>query len=288
MSVGSGRRGDAVPRRSRRSVLLMTAAAVAAVIVPYLVWQQTWFGRRLSDEEIERYLHMEDRPRKIQHALSQLSEQVTAGLISAKRYHPRLVELADHPAPEIRATVAWTLGQDNRSELFRSALLRLLRDTNPIVQRNAALSLVRHGDPRGRPVLRDILQPYVVQVRKSGRVSVAVEIGRSVTKGALLARISAEDRSEFDVRAPFAGTVFSVLKSDGSIVEAGDPLVEIRSSEIQIWEALRGLYLVGREEDLAVIEPFQRPKQSMPERIARQAILTAQAIRARSELNPTR
>ena len=38
-----------------RPRLILVAIAVACVIVPYLTWRQTWFGRRLSQAEVGQY-----------------------------------------------------------------------------------------------------------------------------------------------------------------------------------------------------------------------------------------
>jgi len=48
------------------------------------------------------------------------------------------------------------MGYDNKSEEFHQALLKLLRDTEPLVRRNAALALIRFSDASGRA---DLLLP---------------------------------------------------------------------------------------------------------------------------------
>jgi len=39
------------------------------VLMPFLFWWNTWFGRQLSDKQIEVYLDDDKHPRHIQHAL---------------------------------------------------------------------------------------------------------------------------------------------------------------------------------------------------------------------------
>ena len=39
--------------------------------MPFLFWWNTWFGRHLSDKQVNKYLHDEQKPRHIQHALVQ-------------------------------------------------------------------------------------------------------------------------------------------------------------------------------------------------------------------------
>jgi len=131
--------------------------AVACVLVPFLGWQQTWFGRRLSDREMERYLGESGRPRQIQHALSQISDRIIRGDPAVKRWYPRIEALSRHPMAPIRTMAAWVMGQDNRSDAFHQALRPLLNDSDVLVRRNAALALVRFGDAAGRPELVRIL-----------------------------------------------------------------------------------------------------------------------------------
>ena len=145
---------------SRRMVLLLTFLAVLAVVMPFLVWHQTWFGRRLSEGEIERYLRDPQRPRKIQHALSQISDRIARNDPAVAGLYPSVVETARHPEHAIRATAAWVMGQDNTSEAFHQALLRLLEDPDLLVRRNAALSLVRFRDGSGRAELVAMLQSH--------------------------------------------------------------------------------------------------------------------------------
>ncbi|HWQ56686.1 MAG TPA: HEAT repeat domain-containing protein [Bryobacteraceae bacterium] len=264
----------------RRSVLLLTGVAVICVLVPFLGWHQTWFGRRLSDREIDRYLRDDRHPRRIQHALSQISDRIADGDEITGSWSPQIVALSRHPMPAIRATSAWVMGQDNGSTSFRFALIELLRDPELMVRRNAALSLVRFGDREGRAELVRILQPYVVHATSGGNVSIRVKGEQDVGAGTLLARIRAEHGPEIDIRSPFSGRVHAVIARDGSRVAPGAQIVSLAPESGQIWEALRGLYLVGQAEDLSEVDRYQHA--DAPERIRRQATLTAQAIRSRS------
>ena len=90
-----------------------------------------------------------------------------------------------------------------------------------------------------------------------------------------------------EVRAPVAGRVWSLLVRDGARVEQGDQVLTLEPEPADAWEALRALYLVGQPEDADTVERYSRGFADMPDRISRQATLTAQAIRTRSERNPT-
>src|SRR5262249_53883828 len=56
---------------TRRPSLPMLIAAALFIIIPFMFWYGTWFGRELRVDEIERYLNDSEHPRKIQHALTQ-------------------------------------------------------------------------------------------------------------------------------------------------------------------------------------------------------------------------
>ncbi len=262
----------------RRSLLVLMAVAAVLVIVPFLGWHATWFGRPLTGEEIGRYLRDEQRPRRIQHALSQISARMDRGDPEAGQWYPQVLALAHHPLPAIRNTAAWVMGQDNRSEAFHSALAELLRDPEVMVRRNAALALVRFGDASGRGELLDMLQPHTVRSPAAGVVALHAQTGDEVTTGALLATVG-----ETGVRAPLPGEVQETVAREGAPVTAGAPLVSIAPEAGQVWEALRALYFAGRPEDLPLVERYSRGTGGMSDRIRRQAALTARAIRVRSE-----
>ena len=269
--------------RPARSVIILTVLAVAFVVVPFLFWQGTWFGRHLKPAEIESYLKDEKHPRKIQHALSQIASQIVQGDADVKRWYPQMAALADSPTMQIRLTAAWAMGQDANSQLFHEALLRLLEDPELMVRRNAALSLVRFRDSSGRGEILRMLQPYTVRTTQGGKVSIHLQPDQEIVTSSLLARITAGDGKETDVRSPFGGHVDAVFAADGATVSTGDVLVSIRPGDDQAWEALRGLYLIGQPEDLQTVERYERRIEGSDARVRQQAVLTAKSIRSRAE-----
>ena len=62
---------------STRNRLLFFATGWLIVLMPFLFWWNTWFGRQLSDKQLAEYLQDDKRPRHIQHALVQIGERVT-------------------------------------------------------------------------------------------------------------------------------------------------------------------------------------------------------------------
>ncbi|MGH9805359.1 MAG: HEAT repeat domain-containing protein [Candidatus Acidiferrales bacterium] len=273
---------SAAPGRRRPPFLLMLFL-VAMVVVPFLFWRGTWFGRTLSEQETSQYLSLEAKPRQTQHALVQIGERILRGDSSAKRWYGELESLVAHPQPEVRSTLAWVMGQDNQAPAFHAALLRLLEDSDPLVRRNAALALVRFGDAGGRIELRQMLVPFPVTATQGGTVDLRLNVGDTVNTGTLLARIDAGGDEPIEVRSPVPGRLEDWAVMERSPVAAGATLALISPSEEEVWEALRALFLVGEQEDVELIEPFARGKPRFSDRLRQQAESTVKAIRQRSE-----
>ena len=145
--------------------------AILFVAATFLAWYFSWFGRELSDADITTYLADEHKPRHVQHALSLVQKRIERGDSSAKNWYPQLITLSGHPETEFRLTVAWLMGFDNKSPEFHDALLKLLKDQEPIVRRNAALALVRFNDHSGREELLAALKPYPIKAPADGVVT---------------------------------------------------------------------------------------------------------------------
>src|SRR5437879_10572961 len=89
---------------SRTQKILFFATGWLIVLMPFLFWWNTWFGRHLSDQQLNQYLHDAKKPRHIQHALVQLGERMAAQDKSdnskdatVKQWYPELVRLASDP-----------------------------------------------------------------------------------------------------------------------------------------------------------------------------------------------
>src|ERR1700730_11045395 len=173
------------PRMSTRNRLLFFFTAWLIVLMPFLFWWNTWFGRQLSDKQIVEYLNDDKRPRHIQHALVQLGERLARNDASATRWYPALVRLASHPVEEVRNTDAWVMGQDPSAARFHEALLKMLADSSPMVRGNAALSLVRFGDATGRPQIVALLQPATIAAPTAGRLTDTDKVSTSIHQGGL-------------------------------------------------------------------------------------------------------
>lgn len=272
-------------RMSTRNRLLFFLVAWLVVLMPFLFWWGTWFGRPLSDKQMSEYLNDEKHPRHIQHALVQLGARMGQHDPGAARWYPDLVRLASHPVEEVRNTDAWVMGQDTSDPQFHQALLKLLGDASPLVRGNAALSLVRFGDASGRPQIVALLQPSSILSASAGAVLDADKPGTSVHQGGLIAKL--QDGSQItEVRSPISGRVRTLSAAKGATVAPGTEIATVDPSDEQVWEALRALYLIGQMDDLSAIRPYQRELPEISARVRQQALLTENAIRARSPLQP--
>jgi HEAT repeat protein len=266
----------------RRANIAVIMVPVLVILVTFLFWYQTWFGRRLSSSEMSQYFTDTSVPHKTQHALSQLADQIARGDSNARQWYPQIVALASNKEPEFRLMSAWVMGQANNSRDFHQALLKLLNDSEPMVRRNAALSLVRFGDAAGRDELRLMLEPFTVTSTAAGKIEFRMKEAEEVQRNAVVARIETGAEKALEIRSSVQGILERRAVPDGAQVVAGQAIATLAPNEAQVWESLRALYLVGTKESLPDVERFARGVQGMSEPVRQQAALTAQAIRKRN------
>src|SRR5580692_11566583 len=218
---------------SRTQKILFFATGWLIVLMPFLFWWNTWFGRHLSDQQVTEYLHDTKKPRHIQQALVQVSERMTGNLSApkqanqesnkgpdpgVKQWYPDLIRLANDPVEEVRNTDAWVMGQDTSGSGFHEALLKMLQDPSPMVRGNAALSLVRFGDATGRPQIVALLQPAHIVSPESGRIADSDHPGTAIHQGGLIATLTPTDQAStgpapqatIEIRSPIPGRIRSV------------------------------------------------------------------------------
>lgn len=265
--------------RASGAILIL---AILFVVASFLTWYFTWFGRDLPDSEISKFLVDEKHPRHVQHALLQIQQRIERGDQNAKQWYPQIVALAGSPEAEFRLTVAWLMGADSSSEEFHNTLKKLFADPEPIVRRNAALALVRFNDSSGRRELTAMLQPFTVTAAATGILVSSLSSGAQISRGALLGRIQEPNSEVVEMRSPLLGIMDRILVASGSNVSKGDAVLTIKSDEQSIWEALRGLSVVGQEEDLPLIERYAGGPEPVSDRLKQQAALTANAIKSRA------
>jgi biotin carboxyl carrier protein len=263
------------------AILVLT---FAFVLMPFLLWYMTTFTRPLNDADLATYFADTLHPRRAQHALSQIADRIMSpnpGIReSAKIWYPEVIQFSEKGSDELRVTSAWVMGQDNQSREFHVALLRQLSDRNPMVQRNAALSLVRFADPAGHALISGMLAPYTVAAQRTGILSIRLKPGDVINPGTLLAHITI-DNDKTEVRSDVPGTIHQWILSENTQVKTGEPLLLVDPSPEMVWESLRALYLIGQKEDLPAVNPYVRGTEGMPLQIQQQAQLTAREISAR-------
>jgi len=264
------------------AILVLT---LAFVLMPFLLWYMTTFTRPLSDADLASYFHDAAHPRRAQHALSQIADRILSpnpGVRqSARVWYPEVIKFSEQGTSELRVTAAWVMGQDNQSPDFHSALLKQLADANPMVRRNAALSLVRFADPSGHAEILAMLSPYTVAAPRSGVLSIRLKPGDAINPGTPLAHITVgTDKAE--VRSEVPGTIRDWIAAGNAAVETGAPLLQVDPSPEMVWESLRALYLIGQKEDLPAVNSYARGAQGMPPQVQQQAALTAREISSRT------
>lgn len=269
--------------------LLFFLTAWLIVLMPFLFWWSTWFGRRLSDKQLAEYLQDEKHPRHIQHALVQIGERMSRHDASVARWYPDAIRLASDPVEEVRNTDAWVMGQDTSGAGFHEALLRMLTDPSLTVRGNAALSLVRFGDATGRPQIVELLQPAKVIAPDAGQITDTSSIGTSIHQGGIIAKLQVsrnqvsrnDARHTTEIHTPITGRLRTLSVQVGQQVKHGDLIATIDPSTEQVWEALRALYLVGQPDDIAAVLPYERELPDIPDHVRQQALETETAIRER-------
>ena len=266
----------------RHTKIVFYLVAWLIVLMPFLFWRGTWFGRPLTNAQITRYLHDDQKPRHIQHALVQIGERINRGDHNIRQWSADLVRLASYPVEEVRNTDAWVMGQDNSNQEFHQALLKMLSDPSPLVRGNAALALVRFGDASGRPQIVAMLKPLAVTAPGPGRVTAVAHAGEPANHGTVLVKLNNHGQL-VEVRAPISGRIRSIDTRPGADVPEGAQLAVMNPGDNQVWEALRALYAIGRPDDLAAIAAYKNPPREFSSRIAQQAAETEKAFQGRAE-----
>jgi biotin carboxyl carrier protein len=273
------------PGMKRRWLFAILALVLLFVLMPFLFWQATWFGRPLTDPQIAEYLDASARPRDTQHALAQIEQRIEspndAVRASARPWYPDIIRISAQGGPELRLTAAWVMGQDNTAPEFHQALLLDLTDADPMVRRNAALGLVRFADPAGHDEIVAMLSPTALTSPAAGAISIRVKSGDTINPGTMVARLMSGNR-KVEVRSEMPATAGPWLVADGQQVIAAQPLLFLDPSSDMVWESLRALYLIGQPQDLPAVESYTHPPVDFPASIAQQAAATAAAIRQRA------
>src|SRR5262249_34948617 len=184
----------------------------------------------------------------IQHAMVQIAQRLERGDAAVKRWYPRVIDLARNPVMELRVTDAWLMGQDISSQGFHKALLGMLEDSEPLVRRNAALSLARFGDSAGRAELQSMLRPFPLRSPGEGVLRYRLNVRDAADRGTLVARLEGAGKPSLEVRSPLPGKIQVKTAVEGAPVQPNQQIALLEPSADHVWEALRALYVVGAAE----------------------------------------
>src|SRR5690242_21683176 len=95
----------AKPGLQRRWLFAILALTFLFVLMPFLFWQATWFGKPLNNAQLEKSLADRTHPREIQHALSQVADRIlardAATRDSARQFYPQVVQIAQTGQDEL-------------------------------------------------------------------------------------------------------------------------------------------------------------------------------------------
>ncbi|MCA1591950.1 MAG: HEAT repeat domain-containing protein [Acidobacteria bacterium] len=272
---------SAMPER-RPTPWPLIVVAVLLVVVPFFAWYGTWFGRTLSDEQIEQYLK-DEKPRHVQHALAEIERRMQQHDKSVRRWHPQIVALAAHPVADVRQTAAWVMGGDTDANEFHETLLRLLDDAEPVVRWNAARSLVSFGDARSRRELLAMLRPFTVVAPVDGIALSVLGEGMPVRREAMLARVRQKGDELYELRSPVPGRIEKAFVKEGDQLSKEQEIFRLVPNDpAQVRDALIGLSFFGEAEDLPEIENYARGVEGMTDDVKQQAARTVEAVKRRS------
>jgi len=276
---------DDLPERPRgrwRYPWAMLVVVILFVVVPFLTWYGTWFGRPLSDKQISEYLDDREKPRHTQQALEQIVDRINKHDSSAAAWYPKIAALAQNPVPQVRSSAAWTMQYDSSYQEFHTALLAMIGDQDPTVRHQAALSLVAFGNSSGRPELVSMLRFQMLRADAAGKAIVLLREGDAFAAGSPIVRIQQANGNKVETRSSEAGRIQRLSIQSGSQVHEGQEIAVLSPSIDQVWEALRALYLVGQPDDIPAIQRYAADLPGMPDRVRKQAAAATEAIRSRS------
>jgi len=265
---------------------------ILVVLVPFLFWYQTWFGRPLTAAQIKDRLVAardaatgKDGPhnlREAQHALVQLSQRIQSGEDLSALY-PLVIALAKHEDPGLRRAVIWMMGYARDNGDVRKALVEALDDSDRLVRFSAALQVAMFDMDKARPILHSALEPAKVESTVAGKLLATTAIDTRLREGMELARVEKDDGAVTPVHVPFDGTVTSFAVKPGQPIKVGTVLCTMKPSAALVIPVLKALAWAGDARDLEVIEPYSKLGNGYDRRVMEHARRAIALIRQRME-----
>ncbi len=270
------RRIISVPKAALISLLLASLASLLVMFARPLITKVP-----LKPAEIARYLEDTSKQGRTKQALMQVAQEIGANSPGSRQWYPAVLRLASNSDPTLRQTAVWAMSHDPKFPDFHKAVSRLLNDPVPLVRWNAAVSLVKFGDPACRSQLREMLRSYTLVSPAAGILRYKRREHAYVESGSTIAVLD-DGGSATAISAPLTGFLDRQLTAEGAIVRSGDALAVLLPGQEQVSESLRALAVVGQLDDLADVEHYWKSTSGVPDTIQKQARTTAEQIRKRS------
>ncbi|MCG3134146.1 MAG: hypothetical protein HMLKMBBP_01433 [Planctomycetes bacterium] len=253
---------------------VLAGILLASALVTMIFWRQVTFSRRLGDDALETSLADGSTVRDAQHGLEEITRRFGEQAPGMDRWAARAVAASRRPEAPVRRAAAWAMqsawtaqsrgdpaaGRDD----FRARLREMLADPDEAARRNASCSLAWAGGKEGLPVLRSMLANHVVRAAAAGTVESVLAQGRLAVQDGRVARLRGEGGS-VEVSAPVPGRVVAVLAAEGSVVKAGDPVLELAPDPLHVRNAALALACVGTPADALLLDALAGPSSPLPE-----------------------
>ncbi len=180
------RTGGSPPRSKRRWLYAVLVLALLFVLMPFLFWQATWFGRPLDDAQITKFLEDHEHPRNAQHALAQIEQRIEnpdpSIRASARQWYPEIIRVAALGGDEfgLRPPGSW-----GRTIPRRRSIRRCSRCSVTGIRWFAAMLrwAVRFSDAAGHDEIVGMLSPYTVIAPAGGAIATRLKPDETVNAG---------------------------------------------------------------------------------------------------------
>ena len=103
-----------------------------------------------------------------------------------------------------------------------------------------------------------MLNPYSVVAPFDGELLTVLPESASVKREELLARIRGADNQTREMRSPLPGKIAARRFAANASVTAGAEMFSLAPDAATVWEALRGLDVIGTRDDLPDVQRYSQ------------------------------
>jgi hypothetical protein len=264
----------------RRTAAIFFGLVAGSALVTWLFWRGVTFSARLSDDDLEAALSPAASVRQAEHGLEEVTRRHDENRPGMDRWARHVVEASRRAEIPVRRVAAWSMQWDVARPEYGARLREMIAsDPDPTVRRNAAVSLARARDPAARPVLRSMLEPWVVTAPVAGTIVSVLPPGRRAQLDGMVARIETSGGGRAEASTPVPGQVIEAPVPEGGTVTAGARVATLAPDPDHAFNAAGGLFFVGTADDIPLLEMAAGPHSGLGPRVASQARAAIQAIR---------